>query len=42
MRRVLWLLAFLTPLGLVSGCSGEKDRGIYKGEEKPVPPENKG
>ncbi len=41
MRKLLWLLLVLLPLGLVPGCGGDREKGIYKDKEKPRPPESK-
>ena len=42
MRRWLYLLLLLGPLVLAGGCGGDREKGIYKGKDRPVPPEQKG
>jgi hypothetical protein len=41
MRRSFWLLVLAVPLLCVTGCGGDKEKGVYKDKEKPVAPEKK-
>jgi hypothetical protein len=41
MRSIYQALVLLLLLTFGAGCSGDRDKGVYKGEGKPLPPEKK-
>ena len=36
-KRLIWLLSSILLAGLATGCSGDKDKGINRGKDIPVP-----
>ncbi len=36
-RQLGWLAMLLVCLLSIAGCSSDKEKGVYKGKEKPVP-----
>jgi len=41
-RGWIWTAVLGLCLALAAGCGGEKDKGINKGLDRPVPPTGKG
>jgi hypothetical protein len=35
MRRLLFLLLTLVAVGSLAGCGGDKDKGIYRDQDRP-------
>jgi hypothetical protein len=36
MRHLVWLLAVLLLTTALTGCGSDKDRGLYRNQEKPI------